>query len=195
MKKYILFYLFLTLFQSTAQAQVCQVIVSHVITGNQVQYYGTSPDNPTAWSWFFNGGSPMTSSLQNPVVTYAAPGTYISALSVSGGPNSCSASLSNKQDTVTILTTGIQEKPVKDGVRQLTSGPTPTFEISSIRDQQVTIQLFDAGGNLIDVIFKGLLRQGINTLQLEAYGLKGGSYILSINGVQASFSTKFFWKE
>jgi hypothetical protein len=170
MKKYILILLGISLFQQVAEAQVCQVIVSHVITGNQVQYYGTSPDSPAAWSWFFNGGSPMTSSLQNPVVTYAAPGTYISALSVSGGPNNCSASLSNKQDTVTILTT-------------------------SIRDQQVTIQLFDAGGNLIDVIFKGLLRQGINTLQLEAYGLKGGSYILTINGVQASFSTKFFWKE
>ena len=42
----------------------------------QVQFNDTSTDNPTAWEWSFPGGSPATSNLQNPVVSYASPGLY-----------------------------------------------------------------------------------------------------------------------
>jgi len=41
-----------------------------------VQFNDTSTGAPTAWSWSFPGGSPATSNLQNPVVSYASPGVY-----------------------------------------------------------------------------------------------------------------------
>ena len=40
---------------------------------------------PTSWSWIFEGGSPNTSSLQNPTVTYNNPGTYSVQLIASNG--------------------------------------------------------------------------------------------------------------
>jgi PKD repeat protein len=39
-------------------------------------FYDISQDMPSSWEWTFTGGTPATSSLQNPLVSYAAPGTY-----------------------------------------------------------------------------------------------------------------------
>ncbi|MCW3101584.1 MAG: hypothetical protein JWO09_24 [Bacteroidetes bacterium] len=44
--------------------------------GLTVQYTDSSTNSPTAWSWTFPGGTPSSSTLQNPVVTYNTPGLY-----------------------------------------------------------------------------------------------------------------------
>lgn len=41
-----------------------------------VHFTDASLNNPASWLWNFPGGTPATSSLQNPVVAYAAPGVY-----------------------------------------------------------------------------------------------------------------------
>ena len=41
-----------------------------------VSFTDLSSNNPTAWAWSFPGGTPATSTQQNPTVTYSAPGTY-----------------------------------------------------------------------------------------------------------------------
>ena len=41
-----------------------------------VQFTDKSGNNPTAWEWTFDGGTPSTSTDQNPVVTYNAAGSY-----------------------------------------------------------------------------------------------------------------------
>lgn len=48
-----------------------------------------STNTPTSWSWTFAGGTPATSTLQNPVVTFATAGAHTVALTASnaGGPN------------------------------------------------------------------------------------------------------------
>jgi PKD repeat protein len=44
--------------------------------GLTVQFTDTSTNNPTSWLWSFPGGTPSSSTLQHPVVTYSTPGTY-----------------------------------------------------------------------------------------------------------------------
>jgi trimeric autotransporter adhesin len=51
-----------------------------------VQFTDTSTGGPTSWSWTFGDGG--TSTLQSPSHTYAAPGTYTVALTVSNGTTS-----------------------------------------------------------------------------------------------------------
>ena len=51
--------------------------------GLQVQYTDSSLFKPTAYSWVFPGGTPATSTLRNPLVTYNTPGHYGATLSVS----------------------------------------------------------------------------------------------------------------
>ena len=41
-----------------------------------VQFEDQSTNNPTSWSWTFPGGTPDTSSMQNPMVTYDSVGTF-----------------------------------------------------------------------------------------------------------------------
>lgn len=47
-----------------------------VCKGNSVHFTDTSTNVPTVWEWTFEGGTPATSSLQNPEVLYNTPGTY-----------------------------------------------------------------------------------------------------------------------
>ncbi len=49
----------------------------------QVQFTDLSQEYPTAWEWTFEGGTPATSTEQNPIVTYNTPGTYSVTLFVS----------------------------------------------------------------------------------------------------------------
>lgn len=48
-----------------------------------LQFNDLSSNTPTAWSWTFPGGSPATSTLQNPVITYPATGVYTVNLTTS----------------------------------------------------------------------------------------------------------------
>jgi PKD repeat protein len=41
-----------------------------------VQFFDNSINNPESWSWIFEGGTPSTSMLQNPAITYNTAGIY-----------------------------------------------------------------------------------------------------------------------
>ncbi|MFN0214799.1 MAG: PKD domain-containing protein [Saprospiraceae bacterium] len=47
-----------------------------------VQFTDQSAGEPTAWNWTFQGGTPGTSTDQNPMVSYATPGTFEVVLEV-----------------------------------------------------------------------------------------------------------------
>ncbi|AWI24559.1 Ig-like domain-containing protein [Flavobacterium pallidum] len=48
--------------------------------GGSINFTDTSTNIPFVWSWTFAGGTPATSTVQNPSVTYNAPGTYAVSL-------------------------------------------------------------------------------------------------------------------
>lgn len=56
--------------------------------GYEVQYNDLSDNDPTNWEWTFPGGTPATSTEQNPLVTYETEGTYdvtLKATNIMGG--------------------------------------------------------------------------------------------------------------
>ena len=53
-----------------------------IAEGESVQFTDQSLNNPTSWEWTFEGGSPASSSAQNPSVTYADEGKYQVSLMV-----------------------------------------------------------------------------------------------------------------
>lgn len=59
-----------------------------VCVGQSVTFTDQSANNPTSWVWQFAGGTPATSALQNPTVTYNTPGTYAVLLSASSSNGS-----------------------------------------------------------------------------------------------------------
>jgi PKD repeat protein len=66
-----------------------------VLVGSSVQFQDVSLNAPTAWSWFFPGGTPSVSNLQNPSVIYNANGFYSITLIVSNAFGSDSITFTN----------------------------------------------------------------------------------------------------
>jgi len=53
-----------------------------VCEGDTITFTDTSTSDPTSWSWTFPGGTPGTSTDQNPVIVYNTPGVYDVTLAV-----------------------------------------------------------------------------------------------------------------
>jgi PKD repeat protein len=81
----------------------------------------------TSWSWQFQGGTPATSTQQNPVVTYSAPGIYDVNLLASNG-NGTSSRVENDYINV-------QLQPVSNFTTSI-SGTTVTFNNTSLYGSQ-----------------------------------------------------------
>jgi len=54
-----------------------------IVEGDTVHFTDLSENNPISWEWEFEGGTPETSTEQNPVVIYNTPGNYDVTLIVS----------------------------------------------------------------------------------------------------------------
>lgn len=59
-----------------------------ICSGTVVNFTSTSSGNPTSFSWLFPGGSPSSSTLQNPTVTYNTPGSRNVTLTVTNANGS-----------------------------------------------------------------------------------------------------------
>jgi PKD repeat protein len=76
--------------QNTAIANFSATPTS-IPAGSATSFTDLSNGTPTSWSWSFPGGTPSTSTLQNPAnILYSTPGTYNVTLTVTnaGGTNS-----------------------------------------------------------------------------------------------------------
>lgn len=51
-------------------------LTPNICVGNSVYFMDRSLNNPFSWQWSFPGGTPSTSTSQNPIVTYNSIGTY-----------------------------------------------------------------------------------------------------------------------
>jgi PKD repeat protein len=60
----------------------------NIIFGGSVNFSDLSAGIPTTWNWTLTGGSPSSSNVQNPTVTYNTPGSYAVKLIVSNAHGS-----------------------------------------------------------------------------------------------------------
>ncbi|MBI9055631.1 MAG: T9SS type A sorting domain-containing protein [Bacteroidales bacterium] len=70
-----------------------------VSESGSVNFTSTSTGSPTSYSWTFEGGTPATSTAQNPTVTYSTIGTYNVSLTVT---NSEGNDTETKTDYITV---------------------------------------------------------------------------------------------
>ena len=47
-----------------------------IMQGENVGFTDISTNNPTSWSWIFEGGTPAVSSDKNPAITYKGAGNF-----------------------------------------------------------------------------------------------------------------------
>ncbi|MGB4600868.1 MAG: S8 family serine peptidase [Bacteroidales bacterium] len=75
-----------------------------VYAGETVSFTDLSTNNPTSWNWSFSGGTPTSSTTQNPQVVYNSPGTYNVSLTVS---NAFGTDTKTKTDYIHVNTPSI----------------------------------------------------------------------------------------
>ncbi len=93
----------------------------------QDQSYNASVDATWTWNWSFPGGTPSSSNLQNPVVTYSTPGSYSATLNVS---NSAGSNVKTKSNYILISTsTPNLVSPVVEGF-EIAAFPQNTSDVT-----------------------------------------------------------------
>jgi PKD repeat protein len=56
-----------------------------ICAGNAIQFTDTSSNEPTSWSWTFAGGTPATSTSENPIVSYSSGGKFLVTMVAKNG--------------------------------------------------------------------------------------------------------------
>ncbi|MFL5754463.1 MAG: PKD domain-containing protein [Bacteroidia bacterium] len=57
-------------------------------TGQNITFTDASTNSPASWAWTFTGGTPSSSTAQNPVVSYATAGSYTATLTATNANGS-----------------------------------------------------------------------------------------------------------
>ena len=114
--------------------------VTEIIEGEQVHFTDLSTQDPTAWSWSFPGGTPSTSTEQNPTVRYNTPGTYSVSLTVSNDNCEISKTINNM-----IIVHGTVTADFNADITAICEGQTITFHSAATNSTNIQWQFF--GGN------------------------------------------------
>jgi len=132
-----------------------------------VQFIDLTINDPTSWNWTFEGGTPASSTLQNPVVTYDTDGIYQVSLTCQNGAGSDAVT---KTDYITVsVSTSIEENRME----KLRIYPNPVREnlfIDSEREFHLKV---------ISLIGR-VMMSARNLNQVDVSGLPAGIYILHI---------------
>ncbi len=140
-----------------------------IIPGGTVQFSDLSANNPTSWAWTFTGGTPATSTEENPVVTYANSGNY-----------SVSLTATNDNGSNTMTKTNFINVDSANDLKEFTSTnpliyPNPTSGKVKIKLQDDIVYLWE----VLDFNGKIILQQkGNHDNMLDMSKLNRGTYFV-----------------
>ena len=116
-----------------------------VCTDQAVSFEDLSFNGPTSWSWTFQGGTPSTSTQENPEVIYTSPGTYNVSLVASNAGSSASVT---KTGYITVLDFAENVLPFSEGFESFTSleNPDDHWIVINPDDSNIKWELADNAG-------------------------------------------------
>ena len=143
----------------------------------EVQFFDLSTNDPTSWSWSFQGGTPSTSSGQNPVVTYNNAGTYSVSMTAT---NSFGNSTNLKNAYITVSPgTGLNDIKMTD----IKFYPNPVTDILKIScETAFVVRISNIQGNL--------LLQYENLSEIDLSHLDTGIYFIEIKTANDTVRSK-----
>lgn len=99
-----------------------------ICAGDSVQFTDGSFHGPTSWNWSFPSGSPASSTVQNPVVTYNTVGQYNVSLTSTNSSGSMSES---KTNYITVIDPVGAAVPIMEGFESVSSIPNSDWFITN----------------------------------------------------------------
>jgi PKD repeat protein len=119
------------LYNNGTQAALAYFVADQtfICAGNTVNFTDQSTFSPTVWNWVFQGGTPATSTAQNPSVVYSTPGTYSASLTATNanGGNTYTR-------TLYITVSPIVALPLAEGFQAATFPPTNWQNLDAVSD-------------------------------------------------------------
>lgn len=149
-----------------------------------VEFESTSTNNPDVFEWVFEGGTPATSTLANPTVTYNEPGVYDVSLTVMNANGTNSLTM---PDFVTVL-----DEP-NAGFSFTENGLMITFEDQSTSAETYSWDFGDGNTSSIQNPTNTYAEEGIYTIELTVTNQCGtntsSQTINTYTPVSANFSS------
>jgi PKD repeat protein len=137
--------------------------------GNSVTFTDQSTNTPTSWSWSFEGGTPSTSTSQNPTITYNTVGTY----------------------DVTLTAANAYGSDPEAKVDYITVSSAPADEIAEAVDYSST---FTKSGNANWYKVTDVYYYGNDSARSGAIGNNQSTTIETSVTVGSTQAVKFYWK-
>lgn len=116
--------------------------VTSVEEGVEVSFSDQSTGDPVAWNWVFDGGTPATSTEQNPVVKYADAGIYDVTLIVE---NTETSDTETKTDYISV-----SERAIPEEYNILGTWERVESNFSALNGMQVTVFEGETEGEIIE---------------------------------------------
>ncbi len=145
-----------------------------------VNFTSTSSANSTSFLWSFPGGSPATSTEQNPTVTYSTSGTYTATLTVTNAAGSSTTS-----QTITVLAAPTA------GFSSSMSGLTATFTNNSTGATSYSWDFGDGSNSTEQSPVHTYAAPGDYTVVLTATGPCGTATFTQTIGTNAAVAANF----
>ena len=87
-----------------------------IFVGESITFTDLSSNNPSSWSWTFEGGTPASSTNQHPIVVYNSPGIFDVTLMVTNASGTDEAIFTDyvtviEESTGTLMVTEIMQNP------------------------------------------------------------------------------------
>ena len=100
-----------------------------VCGGDDVQFFDESYNNITSWNWIFPNGTPSSSSVQNPMVSYSGSGSFDVTLEVTDAlGNTMSQTFPN---FISVIGNPGYPPPIYEGFENISSLPSNDWTISN----------------------------------------------------------------
>lgn len=150
-----------------------------IAVGQSISFSDLTLNNPTTWSWVFEGGTPGTSSLKNPgSITYNETGIFDVTLTVT---NTYGQDTELKSDFVEVGYVGVDDLQLTPDRIELYPNPTTgtfTLVLKGNLKELVNISFFNATGRRILEVptDNGILHQ----MQVDLAGNPPGVYLLRV---------------
>ncbi|MBN2682725.1 MAG: PKD domain-containing protein [Bacteroidales bacterium] len=178
---------------------------TYVCAGQTVSFADASLNAPTSWTWTFSGGTPASSSTQNPTVTYNTPGTYNVSLVATNGEGSDTESKIGyitvyANPSTTVSTTNVVCFGANNGTAtaNASGGATPyeylwnnsaiTSSISGLAAGTYSVELTDANGctatasGTVTAPASALSVTASTTANIDCFGDNDGAITANISG-------------
>lgn len=132
---------------TTAKTVIC--------AGETIDFEDQSFNVVNGWNWTFTGGTPASSTVQNPSVTYSTPGTYTVSLVATDGSSNDTETITNY---ITVLPAGEETLPFFEGFENETNLTTSSRWI-----------LLNNGGNTWEVT-TAAAHSGVKSAKINNFG-------------------------